>query len=114
MKDVSSDILEKTTHQKLLKNHDKTTTTTTSQEYLEKYGYITKKDNEGPASLISLVEALKALQRFASISVTGKLDAATKRLMKRKRCQLKDIIHPDSPFGKRFIARCESYFGLRI
>uniref|UniRef100_A0A0N5AP69 PG_binding_1 domain-containing protein n=1 Tax=Syphacia muris TaxID=451379 RepID=A0A0N5AP69_9BILA len=64
---------------------------TVKVHYLEQFNYLPKQT--GVSAMLSsevVEEALKKLQRYGGIPVTGKLDSATMRLMQRKRCGLGD------------------------
>ncbi|VDK60852.1 unnamed protein product [Anisakis simplex] len=66
-------------------------------QYLEQFGYLPKVEN-GVAAMLSetlVEEAIRELQHYGNIPVTGKLDDATKQLMSRKRCGL-----PDRPINE--------------
>ncbi|KHN84731.1 Matrix metalloproteinase-25 [Toxocara canis] len=59
--------------------------------YLETFGYLPKPS--GAAAMLSetvVEEAIRELQLYGQIPVTGKLDAETRELMSRKRCGLPD------------------------
>ncbi|KAF0762537.1 matrix metalloproteinase-2-like, partial [Aphis craccivora] len=64
--------------------------------YLMMYGYLPESDLE-TGNLMDgnqLDDALRTLQTFGNIPVTGKMDAATKQLMKKPRCGVPDISQP--------------------
>uniref|UniRef100_A0A0M3HUN9 PG_binding_1 domain-containing protein n=1 Tax=Ascaris lumbricoides TaxID=6252 RepID=A0A0M3HUN9_ASCLU len=59
--------------------------------YLEEFGYLPKPS--GAAAMLSktvVEEAIRELQLYGNVPVTGKIDAATRELMTRKRCGLPD------------------------
>lgn len=59
--------------------------------YLEEFGYLPKM--KGASAMLSetvFEEAIRELQNYGNIPVTGKVDAATMELMTRKRCGLSD------------------------
>uniref|UniRef100_A0A914S2M3 Peptidoglycan binding-like domain-containing protein n=1 Tax=Parascaris equorum TaxID=6256 RepID=A0A914S2M3_PAREQ len=54
--------------------------------YLEEFGYLPKPS--GAAAMLSktvVEEAIRELQLYGNVPVTGKIDAATRELMTRKR-----------------------------
>uniref|UniRef100_A0A0R3RNB7 PG_binding_1 domain-containing protein n=1 Tax=Elaeophora elaphi TaxID=1147741 RepID=A0A0R3RNB7_9BILA len=61
-------------------------------EYLQDFGYLPKPAHEVAAMLSETMieEAIRELQLYGNIPVTGKMDAATRELMSRKRCGLSD------------------------
>ncbi|XP_015523915.2 matrix metalloproteinase-2 [Neodiprion lecontei] len=69
------------------------------QRYLTQFGYLPETDPklQSLRTESQLIEAIKELQRFGGIPVTGKIDEATIRLMKARRCALPD--KPDSRFS---------------
>ncbi|XP_030023498.1 matrix metalloproteinase-2 isoform X1 [Manduca sexta] len=79
--------------------------------FLRKYGYM--EEAEGDFSVeadfaytdLSVEEALKKMQAFAGLPQTGTLDTETKKLFRRKRCGVKDIIKNESTISrnKRYI-----------
>ncbi|KMQ96929.1 matrix metalloproteinase-17, partial [Lasius niger] len=70
------------------------------QNYLMRFGYLPQTDIEtgNLRTEDQLRDAVKNLQKFGGIPVTGEIDAATKKLMKAKRCGL-----PDQPDHRRGI-----------
>ncbi|XP_050533471.1 matrix metalloproteinase-2-like [Daktulosphaira vitifoliae] len=62
------------------------------QGYLTKFGYLPESDLEtgNLRTEDQLHDALRTLQRFGNIPVTGQMDAATKELMRKPRCGLPD------------------------
>ncbi|XP_046744597.1 matrix metalloproteinase-2-like [Diprion similis] len=70
------------------------------QKYLTQFGYLPQTDWETQSLRTEdqLIDAIKELQRFARIPVTGEIDEATIRLMKAKRCAVPD--KPDPRFSK--------------
>lgn len=65
------------------------------------FGYLPKSDIEtgNLRTEVQLKEAIKTLQRFGNIPITGKLDDATSELMRRPRCG-----QPDNPNSLDFSA----------
>ncbi|ESN93570.1 hypothetical protein HELRODRAFT_194076 [Helobdella robusta] len=65
--------------------------------YLEKYGYLPGSDAETQAmrSKQEYMNAIKKLQRFGGIPETGEIDEATRKLMKKSRCGLEDVMKRD-------------------
>ncbi|KAL4091884.1 hypothetical protein QTP88_026496 [Uroleucon formosanum] len=62
--------------------------------YLMKFGYLPESDLEMGNNLrdeSQLHDALRTLQTFGNIPVTGQLDEATKQLMKKPRCGVSDF-----------------------
>ncbi|CAG9534694.1 unnamed protein product [Cercopithifilaria johnstoni] len=61
-------------------------------EYLEEFGYLPKPTPDVARMLSETVieEAIRELQLYGNIPITGKMDAATRELMSRKRCGLSD------------------------
>ncbi|XP_061416920.1 matrix metalloproteinase-17-like [Lethenteron reissneri] len=63
-------------------------------DWLTRYGYLPS-PGKGTAQLQTrdgIAKAIKAMQRFGGIRVTGKMDAQTLELMSRRRCSLPDMI----------------------
>ncbi|MCP9258567.1 Matrix metalloprotease domain-containing protein [Dirofilaria immitis] len=61
-------------------------------DYLQQFGYLPK-PKPGVAAMLSetmIEEAIRELQLYGKIPITGKMDAATRELMSRKRCGLSD------------------------
>ncbi|VDO75686.1 unnamed protein product [Onchocerca flexuosa] len=61
-------------------------------DYLQQFGYLPKPPS-GVAAMLSetmIEEAIRELQLYGKIPITGKIDAATQELMSRKRCGLSD------------------------
>ncbi|XP_020279000.1 matrix metalloproteinase-2-like [Pseudomyrmex gracilis] len=70
------------------------------QNYLMKFGYLPQTDFEtgNLRTEDQLRDAIKTLQRFGGIPVTGEIDEATRKLMKAKRCGLPD--RPDPRYAR--------------
>ncbi|KAG5310908.1 D2MP protein, partial [Acromyrmex insinuator] len=70
------------------------------QNYLMKFGYLPQTDLETGNLRMEgqLRDAIKNLQKFGGIPVTGEIDEATKKLIKARRCGVAD--HPDPRFAK--------------
>ncbi|CAL4065532.1 unnamed protein product, partial [Meganyctiphanes norvegica] len=68
-----------------------------TQRYLMQYGYLPMSDMEtgNLRTETQLRDAIRTMQRFGHIPVTGHLDTATKELMKRPRCSLPDLLPED-------------------
>ncbi|XP_045126892.1 matrix metalloproteinase-2-like [Portunus trituberculatus] len=64
------------------------------QWYLMQYGYLPASDMEtgNLRTERQLREAIKTMQRFGHIPMTGELDAATRRLLRTPRCSLPDVM----------------------
>ncbi|CAG9817811.1 unnamed protein product [Phaedon cochleariae] len=74
------------------------------QRYLMEYGYMDK-SKDGAFALRteeSVRRSLEAMQRFAGLPATGRLDAATKRLLATPRCGLPDLEAERPRRTKRF------------
>ncbi|XP_018397994.1 PREDICTED: matrix metalloproteinase-2-like [Cyphomyrmex costatus] len=65
-----------------------------------RFGYLPETDLETGNLRMEgqLRDAIKNLQKFGGIPVTGEIDEATKKLMKARRCGVSD--HPDPRFAK--------------
>lgn len=77
-----------------------------TQHYLMQYGYLPASDKEtgNLRTEDQLRDAIRTMQRFGHIPITGRLDEATRALMKRPRCSLPDVLPSDSPSRtKRFV-----------
>ncbi|CAN0367278.1 unnamed protein product [Lampetra planeri] len=64
------------------------------EDWLTRYGYLPS-PGKGTAQLQTrdgIAKAIKAMQRFGGIRVTGEMDAQTLQLMSRRRCSLPDMI----------------------
>lgn len=57
-------------------------------DYLNRFGYITDKQEE---TIDNVINAIKRLQRLGGLLETGELDAKTLRLMDAPRCACKDV-----------------------
>ncbi|PBC30704.1 Matrix metalloproteinase-17 [Apis cerana cerana] len=66
------------------------------QNYLMKFGYLPQSDLEtgNLRTDDQLTDAIKNLQRFGGIPVTGDIDEATMKLMRLPRCGLPDKVDP--------------------
>lgn len=66
-----------------------------AQHYLMKYGYLPMSDMEtgNLRTEDQLRDAIRTMQRFGHVPVTGVLDEKTKELFKRPRCSLPDVLH---------------------
>ncbi|KAK4286968.1 hypothetical protein Pmani_039949 [Petrolisthes manimaculis] len=64
------------------------------QRYMMKYGYLPASDMEtgNLRTEDQLRQAIRTMQRFGHIPVTGILDTATKELLRRPRCSLPDVL----------------------
>ena len=69
------------------------------EEYLTNFGYLPQSSLETGAmrSEQQFRDAVKNLQFFAGINVTGEVDTDTKELIKKPRCGVSDVTHS----GKR-------------
>lgn len=69
------------------------------QNYLMEFGYLPKSNIEtgNLRTVDQLNEAVKKLQSFANLEPTGKMDAATRELLRRPRCGA-----PDDPESNDF------------
>ena len=67
------------------------------KDFLVKYGYIPKDDTRAGSirSANYLKDAIKRLQKFAGLPVTGIVDEATINLINRPRCGLPDYFSSD-------------------
>lgn len=77
-----------------------------TQHYMMKYGYLPASDMEtgNLRTEDQLREAIRVMQRFGHIPITGILDDATKALMQKPRCSLPDVLPTDlEPRSKRFV-----------
>ena len=63
------------------------------EDYLTKFGYLPQSDLEtgNLRTLTQLEDAVRNLQGFAGINMTGKIDQQTKRLIHQKRCGVQDV-----------------------
>ncbi|XP_047099078.1 matrix metalloproteinase-2-like isoform X1 [Schistocerca piceifrons] len=63
------------------------------QNYLMRYGYLPQSDKEtgNLRTEEQLRDALRELQRYGHIPVTGELDEETRRLLQRPRCAVADV-----------------------
>ncbi|XP_032683926.1 matrix metalloproteinase-2 isoform X1 [Odontomachus brunneus] len=70
------------------------------QNYLMRFGYLPQTDIEtgNLRTEDQLRDAIKNLQRFGGLRITGEIDKATQKLMKARRCGLPD--QPDPRFSK--------------
>ncbi|XP_043684641.1 matrix metalloproteinase-2-like isoform X3 [Vespula pensylvanica] len=66
------------------------------QSYLTKFGYLPESNPEtgNLRTEDQLRDAIRNLQRFSGIPVTGEIDDATRKLMKARRCGLSDRQNP--------------------
>ncbi|KAL4002392.1 Matrixin family protein [Acanthocheilonema viteae] len=72
-------------------------------EYLQEFGYLPKPTSNVAAMLSETMmeEAIRELQLYGNIPITGKIDAATRELMSRKRCGLSDRPIEEAFQGRR-------------
>ena len=65
------------------------------EEYLTNFGYLPQTSLETGAMRTEqqFRDAVKNLQFFAGINVTGKVDLETKELIKKPRCGVSDVTH---------------------
>ena len=63
------------------------------EDYLTKFGYLPQSDLETGMlrTLDQLEDAVRNLQGFAGINMTGKIDQQTKKLILQKRCGVQDV-----------------------
>ena len=63
------------------------------EDYLTRFGYLPQSDLETGAlrTMQQLTDAIRNLQGFAGINMTGEIDEQTKKLMKQKRCGVQDV-----------------------
>ena len=63
------------------------------EDYLTRFGYLPQSDLETGAlrTMQQLRDAIRNLQGFAGIDMTGEIDAETKKLIKQKRCGVQDV-----------------------
>ncbi|KAL7635601.1 UNVERIFIED_CONTAM: hypothetical protein RMT77_014670 [Armadillidium vulgare] len=73
------------------------------QRYLMRYGYLPMSDMEtgNLRTEKQLREAVKVMQRFGHIPQTGRMDAATRALLRRPRCSLPDVMPEEYPSNGR-------------
>ncbi|XP_019867201.2 72 kDa type IV collagenase-like [Aethina tumida] len=70
--------------------------------YLIKYGYMDKPNNDKDNSEDNFEEELKKFQTYFSLNPTGKMDAETKKMMSFPRCGNKDIESRDYTIEKKW------------
>ncbi|KAI8435364.1 hypothetical protein MSG28_003683 [Choristoneura fumiferana] len=73
--------------------------------FMQRYGYLPSA-GEGEASSFtpdSIAEAVRLLQGFAGLPRTGVLDGETKKVFKKKRCGVKDIIEAAPSRRRRYV-----------
>ena len=63
------------------------------EDYLTRFGYLPQSDLETGAlrTMQQLQDAIRNLQGFAGINMTGVIDARTKQLIGQKRCGVQDV-----------------------
>ena len=63
------------------------------EDYLTRFGYLPQSDLETGAlrTMQQLSDAIRNLQGFAGINMTGEIDSQTKNLLKQKRCGVQDV-----------------------
>ena len=63
------------------------------EDYLTRFGYLPQSDLETGAlrTMQQLSDAIRNLQGFAGINMTGEIDSQTKKLLKQKRCGVQDV-----------------------
>ncbi|XP_077305924.1 matrix metalloproteinase-25 [Lithobates pipiens] len=69
------------------------------QDWLTRYGYLPPPDpySAQQQTLESLRGAVKTMQRFAGLKMTGELDDLTVEMMKKPRCSLPDVVLSSGP-----------------
>lgn len=62
------------------------------EDYLTRFGYLPQSDLETGAlrTIQQLKDAIRNLQGFAGINMTGEIDDQTRRLIQQKRCGVQD------------------------
>lgn len=68
-------------------------------DWLTRYGYLPPPDpySAQQQTLENLREAVKTMQRFAGLEMTGELDDRTVEMMKKPRCSLPDVVLSSGP-----------------
>ena len=63
------------------------------EDYLTRFGYLPQSDLETGAlrTTQQLKDAIRNLQGFAGINMTGEIDSQTKKLIRLKRCGVQDV-----------------------
>lgn len=77
------------------------------QRYMMKYGYLPASDMEtgNLRTERQLREAIKTMQRFGHIPITGELDEATRKLLRTPRCSLPDVLPGEGDDLRRRVRR---------
>ncbi|XP_050436523.1 matrix metalloproteinase-2-like [Adelges cooleyi] len=87
------------------------------QGYLTKFGYLPESDLEtgNLRTEDQLRDALRTLQWFGNVPVTGQMDDATKELMQKPRCGIRDVI-PSSQGrrSKRFALQGQKWHHVNL
>lgn len=86
------------------------------QGYLMKFGYLPESDLEtgNLRDGSQLHDALRTLQTFGNIPITGQLDEATKQLMKKPRCGVSDIVQPAGQRTKRYTLQGQKWHHVNL
>ncbi|XP_076244472.1 matrilysin [Calliopsis andreniformis] len=71
-----------------------TSASLTAMDFMKKYGYLQSgtADSDALYKESTITEAIKALQKFGNIPITGQLDNMTLELMSAPRCGVVDIL----------------------
>lgn len=77
-------------------------------EYLSQFGYLRFSETEALMSETQIRDAVKNLQFFSGLNVTGEIDGKTRELMLKPRCGVPDVAHPGYR-NKRGILRVKRY-----
>ncbi|XP_015435556.1 PREDICTED: matrix metalloproteinase-24-like [Dufourea novaeangliae] len=97
----------------ILSNVDATSASLFAMDFMKKYGYLEHgtADSDALYKESAITDAIKNVQKFGNIPVTGKLDNATLELMASPRCGVTDVLRKteDQQRKKRYIISSEGW-----